>query len=185
MTDPRTLLEAARGHDLAAAVVPEVMPGGLWRRWKRDPHVGRIPVVAVASGRPTLPAWPLLSLAQAGASVSATDLKRPGAAADAVRASIARGDTTPTRRERVGEGLWHVASVLKIVGFVIVIPALAGVRTLGLMMGAVALLSAADVLGDLGGRMELGRRLRLRWSTWVSVVVLLGVAAFAVANRGR
>jgi hypothetical protein len=184
VTDPRTLLDAARGHTLTAVVVPDAMPRGVWRRWRRDPGVGRIPVVAITSGRPPFPLWPLVSLVRAGATVSAADLKRPAAAADAVRASMARGDVISTHRERFGEALWDMASVLKAVGFLLVIPALMGVRTLGLMMSAVALLSAADVLGDVGGRVGLGRRVRLRWSTWVSVIVLLGMAALVVANCG-
>jgi hypothetical protein len=189
VADPRILVDAARGHALAAAVVPDVMPRGAWRRWTRNPSVNRIAVVTLTAGRP-YPSWPFASLVRAGATVSAAELKRPGAAADAVRTSIARGVMPPTSRERLGEALWGVASVLKWIGFLLflaVFPRLMNVSTPRLLLGAVALLSSSDVLGDIGGRLSLNKRVRLRRWTWVSIVALLGLGlgALLLAGGGR
>jgi hypothetical protein len=188
VTDPRTLLEAANGHELAAAIVPELMPGRIWRRWNRDPRGGRVPVVVVTARRDPIPIL-TTALVRGDATVSATDLKRPGAAADAVRTAMARGRVTPTPRERFGEKLWNTAAVVKVVGFLVVIPGLAmligggspvAMRGLALMMSAVALLTAADILGDVGASEAQGRRLRPLRMTWR--VVVLCIATYAAVH---
>ncbi len=186
VTDPRKLLEAARGRTVAAVVVPEVMLGGVWRKWKRDPELRLIPVVTVASGRRPFPLWPLMHLVRAGAHVSAPHLKRPGATADAVRASMAGGmGVAPTSREKLGEALWDVASVLKLVGPLFLIPVIMGIRMLGFAMSAVAVLVASDVLGDVGGCLGQRQRPSIRWSSWAWLVVFVVLAALAVASCGR
>ncbi len=107
---------------------------------------------------------------RADAYVSAADLKRPGAAADAVRPLIARGaGVTPTGRERFGEALWYVGSVLYIVGVLLALLAgveIAMMRTPAAILKSVVSLGTGKVLMDVGGSVGLGQRLRLQWGSW-------------------
>jgi hypothetical protein len=184
VTDGRGLLETARRHAPVAILLVGGVTGPSWRRWMRDPDLRRVPVVVLARGRPRQPPspWPLGAFVRADAYVSAADLERRGAAADAVHAVIARGDRVPPpRRERLGEALWHVGSVLHVVGLLV---ALAGVvitvtSGAGGILWGMPLLGAGVALQDLGGRLGLGQRVGLQWQSWVLIAFAL-VAARAL-----
>jgi hypothetical protein len=95
------------------------------------------------------------------------------------------GAVASTQGERFGEALWDAASVLKMAALPLAIAALIRLRSPGLAVGAAALIWAGNVLGDVGGRVALGQRVRLRRSSWVSIIVLLALTALAVASWGR
>jgi hypothetical protein len=187
VTDGRALVEAARRHLPAAIVLGRPVDDASWRRWTRDPASRGVPVVLLTRGRPKQVAvpWPAGAFVRADAHVSAADLKRRGAAADAVRAAIARGDRAPTTRlERLGEALWHVGSVLDVVGLLVAIVGVAFTLTSGArgVLWGMPLLAVGNVLLDVGGRVGVGQRPGLRWQSWVWIAFAVGAVWVLVAE---
>jgi hypothetical protein len=190
VSDPRKLLESARGRAVAALVVPrEGILGPFWRRWTSDPDLRRIPVVVFAARHPRRlsMAWPLGVFIRADGYVGAAEFARPGAVAEAVRAVAARGrGGPPTGRQKLGEALWYLGSALYDLGLLLALVAV--IQTVMLRPPVAIVVSAAsliigDVLMALGGSVGVDERVRLRWSSWIWLAVLILVLALTVWAR--
>ncbi len=185
VADPRTLFDKARGRPVAALVLPEAGIGAsFWRRWTRDSDLRHVPVVVVSARRPGFPLlpWPFCAFVRADAYVSTKDLKRSGAVAEAVSASHGRADgVAPTSRERLGEALWYVGSVVYDLGLLLVLVAivqLAMMRAPVAILLSVVGLGTGKVLMDVGGSLGISERLRLHWSSWAWVAFVLLATRF-------
>ncbi len=185
VANPWTLFERARGKIVAALVLPS--PGvaaSFWRRWTRDPDLRHVPVVVVSARRPVgLPIpWPFGAFVRANACVSTKDLKRRGAVAEAVSASKGlTAGVAPTSRERLGEALWYVSSVVYDFG---VLFAIAAAVQLAMKRAPIAILvsvvgvGTGKVLMDIGASVGVGERPRLHWSSWVWIAFVLLATRF-------
>jgi len=176
----RKLLEAARGRNVAALVVPLGVTAGAWRRWNREPELRRVPVILLVSRpeRRLMGPWPLGVFIRADACLSAADLKRRGATADAVRAlGPRRAGIALTRRERSGEALWYAGSVMWLLGMLVALLALVELatgRTPAAILMSVVFIGAGRVLMDLGENLGLDQRPRLRLASgiWLGLALL-------------
>lgn len=171
------LLATARRQALAAVVFAGVGAPLLWRLWQSASELHQVPTVVI--GKPRQGLWPLVPFVRADAYVGAADLKREGFVANAVRALMARTPPVPpTDRQRFGEALWKVGSLL----YAVSLPLFLAAAMLTLKSGGRGILwvapfiAAGRVLMDAGGRLGLGQRTRIRWESWVWIVL----AALAV-----
>src|SRR5690349_19058825 len=110
--DARRIGDDARRWNPAAVVLPVAVTSAAWRRWQADPALRPVPIVVLARRAPDelLFPWPLGALVRGDAFLSAKDLARPGAVADAVRAAGAERRRSPGAGEVAGERLWYAGS---------------------------------------------------------------------------
>lgn len=186
--DQRKLLDNAIRHTVLVLVVAQEVSGWLWSRWKRTPHLRRVPIVVIASRPPQqmLYRWPLGAFLRADAYLGQADLNRPRTVAEMVSAALSRVTRAkPTPRERFGEGLWYVGSILSWAGLLagpVAIAVLVMRQSLSGMIVSAFCTGVGAVLMDVGGAVGLRQGLKLRRRTWVWIVVIPVTIAVLLAQ---
>jgi hypothetical protein len=181
--DRRDALAAARVRQ-PAAVVAFDGPGNGWiREAGHDPALASIPVVGATALDPARPRFvPFLTPVRWDAVLRSGEQHQAGVPARRVREAIAGGPRRPVKRgETLGAWLCTAGSVLTVLGFAVLFWDLAAVargaaaRTVAWMIPY----TAGMVSGDLGVRLAVGQRPRLRWWTWVLAVLSATLLAAA------